>query len=61
MGLGYTEIGPDQIRRFTVFGRWEMRWNEVEWIEIDLLESVRDIVLTNVKVNGTVRNERITK
>jgi hypothetical protein len=27
----------------------------------DLLEAVRDIVLTNVRVNGTVRNERITK
>lgn len=27
----------------------------------DLLESVRDIVLENVTVNGTVRNERITR
>jgi polygalacturonase len=27
----------------------------------DVLESVKDIVLTNVKVNGAIRNERITR
>ena len=27
----------------------------------DVLESVKDIVLTNVRVNGTVRNERISR
>jgi hypothetical protein len=29
--------------------------------EPDVLESVRDVVLTNVRVNGTVRNERLSK
>ena len=27
----------------------------------DLLNGVRDVVLTNVRMNGTVRNERITR
>jgi len=34
-------------------------FNSVE--KPDVLDAVKDIVLTNVKVNGTVRNERITK
>ena len=29
--------------------------------EADRLEGVRDVVLTNVRVNGTVRNERISR
>ncbi len=40
LGWGVTEIGPEQIQRFTVFGRWAMLWSEVRWIEVDLFDMV---------------------
>jgi hypothetical protein len=39
-GWGITEIGPQQVRRYTVFGRWSIAWDEVRWIEIDLFDTV---------------------
>jgi hypothetical protein len=47
LSWGVTEIGPDQIRRSTMFGRWAMPWNEVRWIEIDLIDSVIVLVGDN--------------
>jgi hypothetical protein len=44
---GVTEIGPEQIRRFTIFGRWAMPWDEVRWIEIDLFDAVVVLVGDN--------------
>ncbi len=37
---GITEVGPQQVCRYTVFGRWAISWDEVRWIEIDLLGAV---------------------
>ncbi|RPJ43302.1 MAG: hypothetical protein EHM21_11725 [Chloroflexi bacterium] len=47
LSWGVTEIGPEQISRLSVFGRWVMAWDEVRWIEIDLLDTV--IVLVGDK------------
>jgi hypothetical protein len=37
---GITEVGSQQVCRYTVFGRWSIAWDEVRWIEIDRFESV---------------------
>lgn len=47
LSWGVTEIGPEQIQRFTVFGRWAMPWCEVRWIEIDLIDMVIVLVGDN--------------
>jgi hypothetical protein len=47
LGWGVTEIGPEQIRRFTVFGRWVIPWDEVLWIEMDLFDTVIVLVGSN--------------
>lgn len=33
---GITEINPDGIRRRTLFGAWEMRWEDMRWLELDV-------------------------
>lgn len=47
LSWGVTEIGPEQISRFTVFGRWAMPWSEVRWIEVDLIDTVIVLVGDN--------------
>lgn len=39
-GWGITEVGPQQVCRYTVFGRWAISWDEVRWIEVDQFDAV---------------------
>lgn len=34
---GLTEIDPQGIRRKTLFGTWQIGWEELQWLEMDLL------------------------
>lgn len=33
---GVTEIDPEGIRRRTLFGSWQIRWDQLRWLEMDL-------------------------
>lgn len=39
-GWGITEVGPQQVCRYTMAGRWAISWEEVRWIEMDLFDAV---------------------
>lgn len=40
VGWGITEVGPEQVCRYTMSGRWAIAWEDVRWIEMDLLDAV---------------------
>jgi hypothetical protein len=40
LNWGINELGPETVERCTMFGSWQIDWDQVRWIEVDPFGSV---------------------